>query len=56
VQGWPLERQLDFSCAAAAMNCMAAGARGGIETVEAIEGLMTTATRYRTVWDLPDLD
>jgi sulfofructose kinase len=55
LQGWPLERQLDFSCAAAAMNCMAAGARGGIETVEAIEALMMTATRYRTVWDLPDL-
>ncbi len=23
LQGWALERQLDFSCAAAAMNCMA---------------------------------
>jgi sulfofructose kinase len=56
LQGWPLERQLDFSCAAAAMNCMATGARGGIGTVEAIEELMTTAMRYPTVFDLPDLE
>ena len=28
LQGWPLERQLDFACAAAALNCTAAGARG----------------------------
>ena len=46
LQGWPLERQLDFACAAAALNCMAVGARGGIESVEAIEKLMATGTRY----------
>jgi sulfofructose kinase len=40
LQGWPLERQLDFSCAAAALNCTAQGARGGISPVAAIEGLM----------------
>jgi sulfofructose kinase len=45
---WPLERQLDFSCAAAAINCMAAGARGGIEPVEAVERLMASASRYPT--------
>lgn len=28
---------LDFACAAAVMNCMALGARGGIHSVEAIE-------------------
>lgn len=43
---WPLERQLDFSCAAAAMNCMAAGARGGIRPVPEIENLMTTVSRF----------
>lgn len=47
LQGWPLERQLDFACAAAALNCMAAGARGGIQSVETIENLMSTAPRYR---------
>jgi sulfofructose kinase len=46
LQGWALERQLDFACAAAALNCTATGARGGIGTVEAIEALMATAPRY----------
>lgn len=46
LQGWPLERQLDFSCAAAAMNCMAQGARGGIQPVGAIENLMAATARY----------
>jgi sulfofructose kinase len=46
LQGWPLERQLDFACAAAALNCTAAGARGGIHPVDAIEELMATASRY----------
>jgi sulfofructose kinase len=47
LQGWPLQRQLDFACAAAALNCMATGARGGIQTVEAIEGMIKTGARYR---------
>jgi sulfofructose kinase len=46
LQGWPLERQLDFACAAAALNCTASGARGGIHSVAAIEELMATASRY----------
>jgi len=46
LQRWPLERQLDFACAAAALNCMQAGARGGIGTVEAIEQIMATTPRY----------
>ncbi len=45
-QGWPLERQLDFACAAAALNCTASGARGGIHSVADIEELMATASRY----------
>jgi sulfofructose kinase len=45
-QGWLLERQLDFACAAAALNCTASGARGGIGSVSAIEELMATASRY----------
>jgi sulfofructose kinase len=46
LQGWKLERQLEFSCAAAAMNCTADGARGGIQTVAAIEAFMAVAERY----------
>jgi sugar/nucleoside kinase (ribokinase family) len=46
LKGWPLERQLDFACAAAALNCAAVGARGGIRSVEEIEALMVAAPRY----------
>jgi sulfofructose kinase len=46
LQGWPLERQLDFACAAAALNCMAVGARGGIQTLDEIESLMANGVRY----------
>jgi sulfofructose kinase len=46
LQNWPLERQLDFACAAAALNCTSAGARGGIQPVAAIEQLMATGLRH----------
>jgi sulfofructose kinase len=48
LQDWPLDRQLDFACAAAALNCTAVGARGGIQSIAAIEALMATGTRYQT--------
>ena len=48
LRDWPLDRILDFSCAAGAMNCTAAGARGGIRPVAAIEHLMATRGRYRS--------
>jgi sulfofructose kinase len=44
LQGWLLPQQLDFACAAAALNCTA-GARGGIQSVENIEKLMATGSR-----------
>lgn len=47
LQGWPLQRRLDFACAAAALNCMGVGARGGIQPVQTIEKLMATGTRYK---------
>jgi sulfofructose kinase len=46
LQSWPLERQLDFACAAAALNCAATGARGGIQAIETIEEFMATGVRY----------
>lgn len=46
LQGWPLPRQLDFACAAAALNCTAAGARGGIQPVDKIEQLIATGPRH----------
>jgi sulfofructose kinase len=56
LQDWPLARQLDFSCAAAAVNCMFSGARGGIRTLAAIEELMATGDRYQEVFDLRAAD
>jgi sulfofructose kinase len=46
LQGWPLRRQLEFGCAAAALNCTGMGARGGIQPVARIEGLIATGARY----------
>jgi sulfofructose kinase len=56
LQGWPLARQLDFACAAAALNCTASGARGGIQTAVAIEMLMATTPRYETAYLAPAAD
>jgi sulfofructose kinase len=50
LQDWPLDRQLDFACAAAALNCMAAGARGGIQTLKAIEVLMASGSRHHAAY------
>jgi sulfofructose kinase len=49
LQDWPLDRQLDFACAAAALNCTSVGARGGIGSVEAIEKLIASTPRYAAV-------
>jgi sulfofructose kinase len=51
LQDWPLPRQLDFACAAAALNCTAAGARGGIQSAENIEQLIATGPRHLVAFD-----
>jgi sugar/nucleoside kinase (ribokinase family) len=51
-----MERRLDFACAAAALNCTASGARGGIQTVEDVERLMATTPRYNVVELAPAAD
>jgi sulfofructose kinase len=48
LQDWPLDRQLEFACAAAALNCTAVGARGGIHPFDDIATLIATGSRYRT--------
>ena len=48
LQGWPIDRQLDFACAAAALNCTGMGARGGIQSIAAIEELMANGPRYES--------
>ncbi len=52
LQGWALPRRLDFACAAAALNCTAAGARGGIQPAENIERLMAAGVRHAPAFDL----
>ncbi len=45
LRGSTLEQTLDFACAAAALNCTATGARGGIQPVSGIESLMARGSR-----------
>jgi sulfofructose kinase len=47
-----MQRRLEFACAAAALNCMGVGARGGIEPVENIERLMATGARHAAAYEL----
>jgi sulfofructose kinase len=55
MSGWELDRQLDFACAAAALNCTCQGARGGIRSVEDVERVMQSTPRYELsgLEDLP---
>jgi len=46
IDGWPVERILEFGCAAAALNCEALGARGGIASVRKIEALRRSGSRH----------
>jgi sugar/nucleoside kinase (ribokinase family) len=48
LRGSTLEQTLDFACAAAALNCTATGARGGIQPVSGIESLMARGSRYES--------
>jgi sulfofructose kinase len=52
-QGWPLPQQLNFACAAAALNCQAIGARGGIQSVGEIEKFMSTGQRHSQAFEGP---
>ena len=56
LRGWSLTRSLEFSNAAAALNCMALGARGGIEPIETIERLMQEGSRHPPAYDQKELD
>jgi len=42
---WPLQETLEFSCAAAALNCTAFGARGGIKSLREIRNFMKHSKR-----------
>jgi len=51
LQGWPLRRQMDFACAAAALNCTFVGARG-TQSLQDIEQLMSFGSRHAPAFDL----
>jgi sugar/nucleoside kinase (ribokinase family) len=46
LKGWDTQRMLEFGCAAAGLNCMAPGARGGIGSPRAIERLRAGGRRH----------
>jgi sulfofructose kinase len=46
LRGWDTQRVLEFGCAAAGLNCMAHGARGGIGSLQAIERLRAGKKRH----------
>jgi sulfofructose kinase len=50
LQGWPVERTLDFANAMAGLNCQALGARGGIASRGEAEALMAKGQRHRPRW------
>jgi sulfofructose kinase len=52
LQGWPLQRQLEFACAAAALNCTGIGARGHIAPLPEIEHLIKTGQRHAHAFDI----
>jgi sulfofructose kinase len=55
LQRWPLPRQLDFACAAAALNCTALGARAGIQPVDAIQRLVACGPRHAGAYEISSL-
>jgi sulfofructose kinase len=55
LDGRPLAETLEFSCAAAALNCTALGARGGIGPISEITELMREGVRHPPAYDLGDL-
>jgi sulfofructose kinase len=52
LQGWPLQRQLEFACAAAALNCTGIGARGHIAALAEIEHLIATGQRHASAFPI----
>jgi sulfofructose kinase len=53
LRGWPIPRQFEFACAAAALNCTALGARGGIRLVEDIERFIACGHRHPSAFHNP---
>jgi sulfofructose kinase len=52
LQGWPLPRQLEFACAAAALNCTGIGARGHIAPIAEIKHLIASGQRHPSAFQI----
>ncbi|HKQ88957.1 MAG TPA: PfkB family carbohydrate kinase [Candidatus Acidoferrales bacterium] len=50
LQNWTTQRQLEFACAAAALNCTAVGARGNIAPMAEIKRLIATGARHPSIF------
>jgi len=55
VRGWPIPQTLEFSCAAAALNCTAPGARGRIASLDEIEVLRGAGQRSEPAYSEAEL-
>jgi len=55
VHAWRIEEILEFSCAAAALNCEALGARGGIASLRKIAALRRSGSRRPTAYSTAQL-
>ena len=51
LNGMPLDAALEFSSAAAALNCLAPGARGGIQSLKVIHEFIKTGLRRPHLFD-----
>jgi sulfofructose kinase len=55
LQKWPVQDMLEFSCAAAALNCTAAGARGNIAPLQEIVELRRCGERSERAFEAKQL-
>jgi sulfofructose kinase len=55
LEGRSLPDSLEFSCAAAGLNCTAMGARGGIKPVQEIAALVRNGARHPRAYSIEDL-
>jgi sulfofructose kinase len=55
IQKWPINKPLEFSCTAAALNCTAIGARGHIATLEEIHELQRSGERSEPAFSTKEL-
>ncbi len=56
LRGWPIEQILEFGCAAAALNCDAMGARGGIAKLDRIDDLRRRGDRSEMAYSDRELN